>query len=143
MKRAAIAAALFTLFSLICPSSVVMAFTSDQQRCLDADKTNDAHALDNYCVIAASQGMDLSQSSSNIAEAQQAQLGEAGFLFLAAKGAMLTMQFKLGLSELSNAHSLFKSVRDHGVTRVLRIKAMNGLSMVDGTLDKLSHLGEQ
>ncbi len=117
--------------------------TTDEQLCTNANTNNDAHGLDNHCPIAAAQQLDLSKSTSDPKEAQTAELREGGYLFLAAKGALLTMQFELGAAELAKAHAVFKDVRDNGVTKDLRVNAMEGLKMVDDTVSKLSHMGDQ
>lgn len=116
------------------------AMTEDEQLCNNANANDDAHALDAHCPIAAAQQQDLSTMSSDPNEAQNAQLREGGYLFLAAKGALLTMQLQLGAAELSKALSVFKDVRDHGVTKELRTRAMTGIQMVEDTVSRLSHL---
>lgn len=127
--------------ALLVPGTVA-AKTQDEQMCLDANTRNDGHALDEHCPIAAAQQLDLSRMTSDPKEAQNAKLLEGGYLFLAAKGALLTMQFQLGAAELMKAALAFKDVRDHGVSKGLRARAMTGLQMVDDTVSRLSHLGD-
>lgn len=130
-------AALVIAFSV---PALVIGKTLDEQLCINADASNDAHGLDNHCPIAAAQQLDLSRSTSDPEEAQTAELLEGGYLFLAAKGALLTMQIPLGVAELAKARSVFKDVRDNGVSKDLRKKAMAGLKMVDDTVSKLSQM---